>query len=283
MRLLSVHPEIAVLDYYPYECRAGIYWMHAAKVLSEPAELETSKFDAFMDDMLSVRQHPINQDPYKLSPGVREFFRLHHPGQVARFCVENTQRFYECVARDNGLGTVRYFAEKSVPSHIAWVAGSLYSRGKEIVLVRDFRDVFCSVRAFNKKRGFQGFGREGFPNDEQYVRALSDAGSALADYWRQRDKISLLVRYEDLISHPERELRRILDYLDLDSSSAAVAELARRGAKDTEELRFHRTSENPADSTGRWRKDLPPDQQALFTDCLRAPLESFGYSLQLGK
>ena len=54
----------------------------------------------------------------------------------------------------------------------------LYPRAREVILVRDFRDMVSSMFAFNAKRGFQGF-RRGSVRERRGVRhATSVKGSA---------------------------------------------------------------------------------------------------------
>ena len=54
--------------------------------------------------------------------------------------------------RPPAAGDERFFAEKS-NLRVSSVAGELYPHGRELFLVRDFRDMVCSMFAFNAKRG----------------------------------------------------------------------------------------------------------------------------------
>ena len=63
----------------------------------------------------------------------------------------------------------------------------LYPDGREIFLVRDFRDMLCSIRAFNEKRGSAAFGLDGPGAEEAYVvEVLAPSVKNLLDEWRDR-------------------------------------------------------------------------------------------------
>jgi hypothetical protein len=155
----------------------------------------------------------------------------------------------------------------------------MHQHTKEIFLVRDFRDVVCSIFAFNASRGHMDFGREVVKTDEEYIPVLGQAVQRLFENYRHRRKHSLLVRYEDLICNPTPTIKTILKYLELEASEAAIADLIRKANQDSPELQKHRTSASPQASIGRWRCDLSEPLQRLcrltFDDLLR----DFGYRI----
>ena len=65
-----------------------------------------------------------------------------------------------------------FFAEKQVVPYYSWLAWDLYPRTREIFLVCDWRDVFCSILAFNNKRGMVTFGREIVNSDIDFAHRL---------------------------------------------------------------------------------------------------------------
>ena len=74
---------------------------------------------------------------------------------------------------------------------------------KEIVLVRDPRDMVCSYRAF--------WGHQ----PAQAVSLIRSQFLELAERLRCADPGSLLVRYEDLILDPDETLGRIWEFLGM--------------------------------------------------------------------
>jgi hypothetical protein len=274
MRLLSEHPEIVVYREYPHELMICRYWVHQLRVLSAPADYEAScDPDSFANCLTSVGHNPYYGPMIDPSPVLRRWLGRDHVEDLATFCVDNVERFYALMANLQARESARYFAEKYLPDHTPTLTRDLYPGAKEIFLVRDIRDVVCSMLAFNAKRGYRSFGRDNVTSDADFVRQLADAMQALIDSHRARAESSLLVRYEDLIISPERVLDTILCYLDLPRDDHVVQQMIERSAQDTRELVAHRTSANPVASIGRWRCDLDPD---LLVECEDA-LAAFGY------
>ena len=99
----------------------------------------------------------------------------------------------------------------------------LYPGAREVMLVRDFRDMIASMFAYNEKRGRQGFRRDRATSDRDYI--LDEVGvsvEALADAWARRSDTAHLLRYEDLVLHPEETVQALLAHLGLDAGPSAV-------------------------------------------------------------
>ena len=59
MKMFAAHPEIVTMRRFPYESSPGKYWMHAMKVLSDPANLELSAHpDSFHSDRWWAGSNP---------------------------------------------------------------------------------------------------------------------------------------------------------------------------------------------------------------------------------
>ena len=114
---------------------------------------------------------------------------------------------YEHIAATTGGSDEPFFAEKS-NLRVSSVAAELYPNGRELFLVRDFRDMVCSVLAFNEKRGVTGFGRAEASSDMEYVERLGGWAASLMRAWERRRERAHLVRYEDLVLDPERSACR---------------------------------------------------------------------------
>lgn len=252
MRLLSQHPAIVTCEIYAYETRVWPFWMQLLQFLSQ-------------------RANPIETP-----------FSADYPPKAAAFCQQTLDAFYQHLAEAQGLVTspseLTYFAEKNNVNPNIDLLMEIYPRGKEIILVRDFRDVACSVLAFNNKRGSEGFGRQKFKSDEEYVRkVMKNSAFGLQRRWKKRKKQAHLVRYEDLILSPEETLGGVLEYLKLDSSQEAIAKMINKASEDTPYTGWHQTSSSAKDSIGRWRQDLDPSLQKVCNKVLADSLREFGY------
>src|SRR5262249_16846740 len=155
----------------------------------------------------------------------------------------------------------------------------LYPRSREIILVRDFRDVFCSILSFNAKRDTADFGRGLVNSDERYLGCMREDAFALLRCWKTRSDKAKLVRYEDLIEHPEETLRDVFDYLTLEATSATVHAILQKASVETSEMQQHRTAPNSQDSVGRWRRDLNPSLRTAADSAFGDILTDFGYSV----
>ena len=145
--------------------------------------------------------------------------------------------------------------------------------------MRDFRDMFSSILAFNAKRGSAGFGRESVVTDEDHAKSLRFSAQRLLKSWRSRSGQARLVRYEDLVLSPEKTLAGIFEYVGLASDSAVVQGILQRASQDASEMRQHRTALSPAASVGRWKNDLSPALQAACTGAFGDILQEFGYEI----
>ena len=61
----------------------------------------------------------------------------------------------------------------------------LYPDARELILVRDPRDMLASILAFNRRRGFDAFGREDVGTDQEYVHRIRGDLVRLRDHWKQ--------------------------------------------------------------------------------------------------
>jgi len=253
MRLLSQHPAIITCQIYAYETRVVPFWMQLLQFLSQ-------------------RANPIETP-----------FGADYPPKAAAFCQQTLDAFYLHLAEAQGQTIsppeLAYFAEKNSFNPNIDLLMEIYPQGKEIILVRDFRDVACSILAFNKKRGSEGFGRKRFKNDKEHLReVMKNASSGLLQRWKKRQQQVHLVRYEDLILSPEETLTGIFGYLNLDNSQEAIARILKKASADTPYTQWHQTSSSAKDSIGRWRQDLEPSLQKVCNQVLAKTLREFGYS-----
>ncbi|MGH8542213.1 MAG: sulfotransferase family protein [Gammaproteobacteria bacterium] len=278
LRILREHPEIVVHGPYPYETRAAVYWAHMLKVLAEPS----STIEEFHVDGAKVGRHPVNA----LHPTERylhEWFASDYAHDLTLLSATSIDRFYSSVAKAIGRPEARYFAEKVLPTHGPRVLWSLYPDAKEIILIRDLRDVVCSIRAFNAQRGFAAFGEEHAKNDAEFIEFLRSAAFRLMAAWRERSSRALLLRYEDLILSPVESIQKVLGYLELDASAQVAQELLAAAEVASSSMRGHVTAGTPEASVGRWRRDLDPSLAELCQQAFEEILKTFDYPIALDK
>lgn len=280
MHLLAQQPEIVLFRHYPYESRMAVYSMQMLKVLSEPGNPQCLNRDiATRDTLQTIGPNPYYDEPEMSYPLLRLHCGKTQAEQLGVFCCNNIDRWYEQLAVSQEQREVQYFAEKCVPNHVPWLMRELYPQMREVILVRDFRDLIASATAFNAKRGSLAFGRNRVRSDAEYVTLIAERALEVLNAVRARSQQSHFMRYEDLIQKPEEELSRLLQYLNLDSSPRRVQSTLERAREDSPELQNHRTSANPQISIGRWKRDLDPKLQRLCEQRLGPILTALGYEV----
>lgn len=281
MRLLSEHPEIVVHRSHPYELRVARYWWHMLKTLAEPRDpYHSAQAERFQTNKLWVGYNPFYPDPIAVTPGLGEWMGRGYVEELAHFCQRSAEQTYLRIAAGQGQPSARYMAEKHRADNLPWLVWELYPKAKEIFLVRDFRDVYSSMLAYNKKFGRRTFGPPHIESDEEFAQYLRNSTIRnLSRSWPKRQDRAHLLRYEDLITQPQPTLRAILEYLELDASDATIAAMLERASEENPEMKQHLTSTDVSTSLGRWRTSLSPELQTAANLAFGDVLQQFGYQV----
>lgn len=268
MQLLSNHPELHVPDAYPYEYRISAYFARVFNALvMAPSGAETVPLEFTNSPRIKkfVGPNPYFRESVFSAYGKdwqHEWYEEQYPREVATFCKEQIDSFYRAFSGKNS----GYYIEKLKPdAGIQGFLEELYPGLCRIVLVRDFRDWLCSSRSF-WKGGAERWTRAQMRSKRREIRELERMAE-------QSD--SIVVKYEDLVSEPEQQLARVLDFIGMEgkANEDALVRNARKGAKKYGE--WHKTSR--AESTGRWKEDLDDVEQELANEIFSKSLKFFGY------
>ncbi len=250
MKLFAAHPDVVAHMAYPLELRA-----------------------------YALALHP---DDEGLMNGARHYRDLAPFTEADRSAidagrgpdVEAVRDLYRRMAANQGKASPRYATEK-YPPRLDLAAARAQAPGlKALFLVRDPRDVLSSARAFDEKRGYRGFVEREGDTEEAVVARYAGLYARLLDL-HSATPDGILVRYEDLITEPAREARRVFTWLGLDASDEVVdAAVAAATAKKPGR---HLTAASVPETVGRWREALSPQLADLISQRLAAPLAAFGY------
>ncbi len=265
MRYLSQHPGIVVADQYPYEIKLISHYADAARILSSDADHERSDDpNGVLRDRAMIGFNPFNRrelHQFMRSPeAIDQHFEEVVPAAALRTCGSLIMDYYRRVQADRGKPGAVYIAEKAPPrpdirDGARLLAGAL----RQILLVRDPRDILCSAKAFWKAEQKSAV---------QNITRLTRLAEVLH---RDAGPDTLLVRYEDMISDPAATLSRVWRFLGL-PDPPAVTDLK------PELLARHVTSASPAESIGRWRRELSEDDLTLCRQAFGGFMERFGYA-----
>jgi hypothetical protein len=280
-KMLGTHPEILTYRAFQYEPAAAGYWLHVLRSLAEPASYipQVAPPLARNEGWWLAPEPPTRYRGID-DPGVENWIGAAGVEAAAAFCQSRIEALYEELARHLGRGRPAYFAEKHGPGWVSTFLPELYPRAREIFVVRDFRDIVCSILAFNAKRGRQLFGRQHVETDAEFIDWMGQHASRLVDAWERRGSRGYLLRYEDLVLRPSETLEGVLEYLALDSSEATIETMLESVSGGDPDMDWHRTSKNAQESVGRWQRELDPGLQQACELAFGAALETFGYELE---
>lgn len=277
LTLLSQHPQVTAFRPDTFDSRPFAYQLDAAVAMASPASRIRLLDSGVQGEAWWLGRASMGPDELlRIDEPLRELLLGAPVEQLLRSAVDQAATFAGEVGTAQEQADVRYAAEKCGPAHLTRLMRELCADGREIFLVRDFRDVIASMLAFNAKRGYDAFGREHVDSDEQFVQWQAGIAAALAAGWRERREGALLVRYEELVADVPAALARILDFLELDGSPSLVSGIVDRAHAQLDRIQ-HRTVADASASSGRWQKDLPPALKELANEAFAGPLQEFGY------
>jgi hypothetical protein len=277
MHLLAYHPNVITLRQYPYENNVGKYILHNVfKSLAEPLNYTHSdNFNLPLQVNLEWAGSSLGMDTVFRSWAGGEYLE-----QITSFCQRSIDSFYSLAAAQQGQNPtpgVAYFAEKYSPNYYPHIFSEVYPHAREIILVRDFRDMLCSMHAFTQKRSVWSFGLKNVTQNDEVIEQVRLRAHSLLSYWQLKQNQMYLLRYEDLMHSPAEALKALFTYLELDADEALIAHIIKQASEDTPEMKSHRTSGKPGNSVGRWQRELPTAQQQQMNQVFDEVLRQFGY------
>jgi len=168
--------------------------------------------------------------------------------------------FYRELAESQRKSNARFFAEKCDVFNTARdFARLLYPDMREIVLLRDPRDVFCSQRSFWSANPAESF------------QSLRSVRERMLEFHAEQAPNMLFVKYEDLVLAPQETMARISALLGLPD------EININSQVEEQQFKVHATSSDAGASIGRWRHELDQDQLRQFDQELGGYFDTFGY------
>ena len=208
MNRLSRSPQICLAETPPFEVRLLSYWSTVVRTLTAEADHDRSMHpDNLEGDGFKVGSNPFWHRAFAAAfrtPELKtEYFKTYSPREAQDFARKMIMEYYLRLKDDQGKDKAIFFAEKAnnLVRSMRVFTRLLFADTKEIVLVRDPRDLLCSHRSY--------FGSEP-------TRAFHDITRATAELLRpkQEDSPSILfIRYEDMISDEARVSAQLKTFL----------------------------------------------------------------------
>jgi hypothetical protein len=180
------------------------------------------------------------------------------------------QEIYQTYARKNGK---EMWGDKTPPyTQYVYVLERMFPGARYVHLIRDGRDVALSLAGMSWGPG------DLVGSLEYWARHISCARRML--YMLPAERF-IEVRYERLVSDPEAELRRIVDFLGLSFEPAMLDAYRSTAPKKVGALidSIHpRLREAPSTQHAfKWMKQLGPADQAIAYEIAGRELEELGY------
>jgi hypothetical protein len=166
---------------------------------------------------------------------------------------------------------ITHWGDKLTRPSTAVALQAAYPHAKFLLLVRDPRDVVCSVRTFGKREDVrQANPFFGDASLDAICENWHNTYRGLPQYLRQ----PLPLRYEDLVREPSASMEAVQSYLGLQPILDLAEQVAAKQLFDT-----HATSRSPRASIGRWRDELAEADVARIESICAATMRRFGYEL----
>jgi hypothetical protein len=262
---LAAHPEIVARRLFPFETRAMQYFFVCAlegrsRIDFLPAEHQGAQYAPWQDG----------------DPLAHEYEALLASGEDATgaHALERAGRYYARVLEAEGKESAAFIAEKAIGLGLTRFILETVPVARAVLLRRDPRDVFLSVKSFNAKRGHLSFGEE--HGDEALFRNI-------IGFYREAEALRRIVpsqictlSYERLIAEPEAALRELCLWLGVDASAPTLAAMREEMFRESGAVTQHRTSGSREDSAGRWQREGDPRIRALF-ECFSQQIAESGF------
>lgn len=267
MQLLGTSQQIVFDRIYPFEVGYLTYLLRWAQMLEQEYE-EQEKWNAVENMFASLQV--LGPFPYP-----RAKFWNGQELWPRSFAVAWTEFSHVAIARagvnEISVSPPLYYAEK-VP---LWVPVLLKKAGmlnRMIALVRDPRDVFLSITAFDNKRGFTGFNRRVDDDDWTFAKRFVKDYQVLFKFLLEEEANTslIVVTYERLVLNLAEESQRLGNWLRVKLDPSLVE-------NRTSQFVRHVTSKSPQESVERWRRELSEELNQFFVSEMGDWLRYFGY------
>lgn len=194
MSRLSQCPQIVVADMSPFEVRLLSYYTTAYHVLTSTANFEQSMHpDHLEGNGYTVGFNPFSHEMYQAAFREKdlfiEFFRKFVPQEIGGVFKTIINEFYVRLKDQQDKRSATFFAEKSnnLDRRSVHFAKEAFSSVKEIVLIRDPRDIYCSHKDYFKS------------DKDKASRQISAASAKMLEIAAHPNADMIFVKYEDMI------------------------------------------------------------------------------------
>lgn len=262
--LIAAHPQAVGERSYPRECKYG------QAVMTEALGIQMAGGIAETDWGAQSPANPYFANLLRLSSlmqnGTANYDFLYSElwESRRRFALEITERVYRRFFPEHAA-RAKFFVEKGSNVYSSVLTRYFYNIVRDVVLIRDPRDLAASAVSYNRSGAPADFAEFG-SDFEAAVRTMGTQLKVLDEAQAYKADTGLLVRYEDLVSDMLGVVNRIFAHIGFPlDEEETVATITTAMAELGSTYDRHRTSGASADrSIGRWRRDLDEAQKAIL-------------------
>jgi hypothetical protein len=263
MALLAKNAHVAVGGDHPYEVKLLTYYAQALRVLCSQADrLRSCDPDtmAAYPNRFHIGFNPFNDEIFGNAPALSNYWNNVVPTDLANAFSMQIEKYYGVVAEMKDKKAIRSFAEKAQPNPLVRAATTaMFGKIREIVLIRDPRDLLCSYKAFWKSEPMGA------------IRTIKSQMDYLVRHKQSPKDDVLFVKYEDLVADPEKIVQGIYRFIDVEDGPSGA------DGRQADVFTKHGTSGSPEKSIGRWKNDLNKEERQACAEQFSTVLEEFCY------
>ncbi|WP_444919150.1 hypothetical protein [Microbulbifer sp. JMSA003] len=267
MQVLGSSSNVVFDRDYPFEKRHLTY-LHRLTTVASSESCNDENWNA--DSLFSSKINRIGPIPYINTSIIdREKLQLEFLTHLWKgFSGQIKDKLKEELNLDEPI----YYAEKVVHDICPAVNEAFYA--KNLFLFRDPRDEFVSIKSFNAKRGFNGFGWGESDDDESYALKLCQMRKTFMQHISSIEASDrrYVVKYEEFIKSPYEITSFLGDWIGLELDYGKVE-------AQKKSVEHHITSSNVAASVERWRTEMSPKVAQIFEKEIGEELSELGYGL----
>jgi|LakMenEpi03Aug12_release.lakeMendotaPanAssembly.Ray.scaffolds.fasta_scaffold164626_3 hypothetical protein len=256
--------ELVGRDFFPYESH---YFQKLAQILEfnircigRRGNIPWDKINSsFTSLQLSQDNDPIEND---MSESVIKLF-------LENFYASANNHFSFLKKMQNREYS-KYICEKSTIGFPASLVSFLVPKFKEIILVRDIRDVIISSIGFAKKNK-----NSSFTNYESFNKISIEIEKYYNELFN-RTKLpnTMVIKYEDIILQKQTVLRSISNFTEYDLKEI----ISDTKIEDHDIVSSHITTEKGKSTIGRWKTEYQDEISENYSTKLKELNNLFGYT-----
>jgi len=264
MKILSAHPDILARTIFPYETRmiqyAYLCEKNGNKVFDgESISLKQTEYKPFQGDDYLARHWAKRQLNMPLGENGKSLAKA----------------YYQVTLEEENKSNPVYVAEKTIGLELVTELIKSFEDARVIALFRDPRDIFCSIKSFNARRGFLSFGEE--HGDELMFEFTVNFLKRLKSFSEVNPCI-FRVNYEDLIYKPAESVVQLFSKLNLRADIPIIENVINSAFhENTNQIKRHKTSGiNAKNSVDRWR-NIEDERTIEMFDRFQDDIKKLGY------